>query len=168
MNPTKHTAPIGERILSLETGTMARSADASVLVRYGDTVALVAVTTKPPEEKVDFLPLLVEYREQTYAAGKIPGGFFKREGKPRDREILYGRAIDRGIRPQFPKGMMDEIEIIVLLLSYDMENPGLLPGIIGASTALCASSLPFPEPLGAATIGRIDGQLVLNPTNSQL
>ncbi len=168
MNPTKHTTPVGDRILSLETGTVARSADASVLVSYGDTVALVAVTTKPPEQKVDFLPLLVEYREQTYAAGKIPGGFFKREGRPRDREILYGRAIDRGIRPQFPTGMMDEIEIVVLLLSYDMENPGLLPGIIGASAALCASSLPFPDPLGAATIGRVDGQLVLNPTNSQL
>jgi polyribonucleotide nucleotidyltransferase len=147
---------------------MARSADASVLASYGDTVALVAVTTKPPEEKVDFLPLLVEYREQTYAAGKIPGGFFKREGKPRDREILYGRAIDRGLRPQFPEGMIDEVEIVVLLLSYDMENPGLLPGIIGSSAALCASSLPFFEPLGAATIGRIDGQFILNPTNSQL
>ncbi|MGB9589598.1 MAG: polyribonucleotide nucleotidyltransferase [Candidatus Hydrothermia bacterium] len=168
MDPKKHTTPLGGRILSLETGTMARGADASVLVSYGDTVALVAVTTKPPEEKVDFLPLLVEYREQTYAAGKIPGGFFKREGRPRDREILYGRAIDRGIRPQFPAGMMDEVEIVVLLLSYDMENPGLLPGIIGASTALCASSLPFPEPLGAATIGRMDGHLILNPTNSQL
>ena len=168
MNPTVCTTPLGGRTLSLETGTMARSADASVLVSYGDTVALVAVTTKPPEEKVDFLPLLVEYREQTYAAGKIPGGFFKREGKPRDREILYGRAIDRGVRPQFPEGMMDEVEIIVLLLSYDMENPGLLPGIIGSSAALCASSLPFTEPLGAATVGRIDGNLVLNPTNSQL
>ncbi|MGC8894632.1 MAG: polyribonucleotide nucleotidyltransferase [candidate division WOR-3 bacterium] len=168
MDPKKHTTPLGGRILSLETGTMARGADASVLVSYGDTVALVAVTTKPPEEKVDFLPLLVEYREQTYAAGKIPGGFFKREGRPRDREILYGRAIDRSIRPQFPAGMMDEVEIVVLLLSYDMENPGLLPGIIGASTALCASSLPFPEPLGAATIGRMDGHLILNPTNSQL
>ncbi len=168
MDPVKHSIPIGERILSLETGTIARSADASVLISYGDTVALVAVTTKPPEEKVDFLPLLVEYREQTYAAGKIPGGFFKREGKPRDREILYSRAIDRGIRPQFPKGMMDEVEIIVLLLSYDMENPGLLPGIIGASAALCASTLPFHDPLGAATVGRIDGKFVLNPTNSQL
>lgn len=168
MNPIKHTTPLGERILSLETGTMARGADASVLVSYGDTVALVAVTTKTSEEKVDFLPLLVEYREQTYAAGKIPGGFFKREGRPRDREILYGRAIDRGVRPQFPKGMIDEVEIVVLLLSYDMENPGLLPGIIGASAALCASSLPFPEPLGAATVGRVDGAFVLNPTNSQL
>jgi len=168
MNPIRHTTPLGGRILSLETGTMARSADASVLASYGDTVALVAVTTKPPEEKVDFLPLLVEYREQTYAAGKIPGGFFKREGKPRDREILYGRAIDRGLRPQFPEGMIDEVEIVVLLLSYDMENPGLLPGIIGSSAALCASSLPFFEPLGAATIGRIDGQFILNPTNSQL
>ncbi len=168
MNPAKSETPFGGRLLSFETGKVARGCDSSVMVRYGDTVVLVTVVSKASKEKRDFLPLLVEYREQTYAAGKIPGGFFKREGKPRDKEFLFGRAIDRGIRPQFPEGMTDEVEVVALLLSYDMENPGLLPGILGASLALSASSIPFAGPLGAATVGRVDGQLVLNPINSQL
>ncbi len=166
--PLKVEREFAGRVLSFELGTVARAADSSVLVRYGDTVLLVTVTTKPSQEKRDFLPLLVEYREQTYSAGKIPGGFFKREGKPRDREILIGRAIDRGIRPQFPDGMTDEVEVVAFLLSYDMENPSLVPGILGASLALSASSLPFDGPLGAAMVGRVNGQLVLNPTNAQL
>ncbi len=159
---------IGGRKLEIRTGKVARQADAAVLVQYGDTVVLVTAVSKPSEEKRDFLPLLVEYREQSYAAGKIPGGYFKREGKPREREILYSRAIDRSIRPRFPKGMMDEVEIIAYLLSYDMENEGHLLGIIGASAALSISPIPFDGPIGAVRVGYINNEFVINPTNSQL
>jgi polyribonucleotide nucleotidyltransferase len=156
------------RELIIETGKVARQANSSVVVKYGDTVVLVTAVSRPATEKIDFLPLLVEYREQSYAAGKIPGGFFKREGKPRDREILYGRAIDRAIRPRFPKEMIDEVEVVAFLLSYDMENEGNLLGLIGASAALHISSIPFDGPIGAVKVGYIDGGFVLNPTNSQL
>ncbi len=159
---------IGGRKLEIRTGKVARQADAAVLVQYGDTVVLVTAVSKPSEEKRDFLPLLVEYREQSYAAGKIPGGYFKREGKPREREILYSRAIDRSLRPRFPKGMMDEVEIIAYLLSYDMENEGHLLGIIGASAALSISPIPFEGPIGAVRVGYINDEFVINPTNSQI
>ncbi len=159
---------IGGRKLEIRTGKVARQADAAVLVQYGDTVVLVTAVSKPSEEKRDFLPLLVEYREQSYAAGKIPGGYFKREGKPREREILYSRAIDRSLRPRFPKGMMDEVEIIAYLLSYDMENEGHLLGIIGASAALSISPIPFEGPIGAVRVGYINNEFVINPTNSQI
>ncbi len=159
---------VGGRTLYLETGKLAKQADASVFIRYGDTALLVTAVSKPSSEKRDFLPLLVEYREQAYAAGKIPGGFFKREGKPREREILYGRAIDRALRPLFPEDMTDEIQIVVYLLSYDMENEANFLGIIGASAALHISNIPFEGPVAALRIGRIDGQYVINPTNSQM
>ncbi len=159
---------IGGRKLEIRTGKVARQADAAVMVQYGDTVVLVTAVSKPSEEKRDFLPLLVEYREQSYAAGKIPGGYFKREGKPREREILYSRAIDRSLRPRFPKGMMDEVEIIAYLLSYDMENEGHLLGIIGASAALSISPIPFVGPIGAVRVGYINDEFVINPTNTQL
>jgi len=156
------------RNLVIETGKVARQSDMSVIVKYGDTVVLVTAVSRPAKEKVDFLPLLVEYREQSYAAGKIPGGYFKREGKPRDREILYGRAIDRAIRPRFPKEMIDEIEVVAFLLSYDMENEGNLLGLVGASAALHISNIPFNGPVGAVKVGYLNGGFVLNPTNSQL
>ncbi len=159
---------LGGQPLILDIGTVARQASSSVSVRYGDTVVLVTVVWQRAQEKKDFMPLLVEYREQSYAAGKIPGGFFKREGRPREREILYGRAIDRAIRPRFPKGMMDEVEVVAFLLSYDMENEGHVLGIIGASTALMLSEIPFNGPVGAARVGYINGEFVLNPTNTQL
>lgn len=159
---------IGGRKLEIRTGKVARQADAAVLVHYGDTVVLVTAVSKPSEEKRDFLPLLVEYREQSYAAGKIPGGYFKREGKPREREILYSRVIDRSLRPRFPKGIMDEVEIIAYLLSYDMENEGHLLGIIGASAALSISPIPFEGPIGAVHVGYINNEFVINPTNSQI
>ncbi len=159
---------LGGQPLILDIGTVARQASSSVSVRYGDTVVLVTVVWQRAQEKKDFMPLLVEYREQSYAAGKIPGGFFKREGRPREREILYGRAIDRAIRPRFPKGMMDEVEVVAFLLSYDMENEGHVLGIIGASTALMLSEIPFNGPVGAARVGYLNGEFVLNPTNTQL
>ncbi len=159
---------LGGQPLILDIGTVARQASSSVSVRYGDTVVLVTVVWQRAQEKKDFMPLLVEYREQSYAAGKIPGGFFKREGRPREREILYGRAIDRAIRPRFPKGMMDEVEVVAFLLSYDMENEGHVLGIIGASTALMLSEIPFNGPVGAVRVGYLNGEFVLNPTNTQL
>ncbi len=159
---------LGGRTLYIETGKLAKQADSSIFIRYGDTALLVTVVSKPSSEKKDFLPLLVEYREQAYAAGKIPGGFFKREGKPRDREILYGRAIDRALRPLFPSDMIDDIEVVVYLLSYDMENEANFLGIIGASTALHISNIPFYGPVSAVRVGYVDGKFVLNPTNSQM
>ena len=168
MSVVRETIGFAERPLTLETGRLAKQADASVLVSYGDTVVLVTVVHKKVLEKRDFLPLLVEYREHAYAAGKIPGGFIKREGKPQDREILYSRAIDRAIRPRFPKDMVDEVEVIAYLLSYDMENDPLPLGLIGASAALMISPIPFDGPIGALKIGRINGSFRVNPTNSEL
>ncbi len=158
---------IGDRILKLEFGKIGNLASSTVIASYGDTVVLVSALWKKAEEKKDFLPLLVEYREGAYAAGKIPAGFIKREGRATDREIIIGRAIDRSIRPLFPKGMIDDVEIIALLLSYDNENPPYVPAIIGASFALCSSEIPFEGPVGAVRIGYVDNKFVVNPTISQ-
>lgn len=159
---------INDEEIIFETGRLAKQADSSVLLRYGDNVILVTVVSKESEEERDFLPLLVEYREQTYAAGRIPGGFFKREGKPRDREIIYGRAVDRAIRPYFPKNFIEDIEIVIYLLSYDMEQEGDLLGILGASCALSLSEIPFEGPLGAVRVGMIDGKFIINPKRKDL
>jgi len=159
---------IGGRKLSLETGKIGRLASGTVLVRYADTVVLVSTVWKKSEEKRDFMPLLVEYREGAYSAGKIPGGFIKREGRPSDREILISRAIDRSLRPMFPKGMMDDVEVIALMLSYDNENEPLVPAIIGASAALSISEIPFEGPIGAVMVGKVGEQFIINPTNSQM
>lgn len=158
---------ISDRILKLEFGKIGNLASSTVIASYGDTVVLVSALWKKAEEKKDFLPLLVEYREGAYAAGKIPAGFIKREGRATDREIIIGRAIDRSIRPLFPKGMIDDVEIIALLLSYDNENPPYVPAIIGASFALCSSEIPFEGPVGAVRIGYVDNKFVVNPTISQ-
>ena len=159
---------IGGRLLRIETGRVARQADSAVIISYGDTVLLVTVVSRESKEKRDFLPLLVEYREQAYAAGRIPGGYLKRESRPHDREILHGRAIDRAIRPRFPKDMMNEIEVVAFLLSYDMENESNFLGIIGASAALHISPIEFDGPISAVRIGRINGEYIVNPTNSQI
>ncbi len=159
---------IGGRKLTLETGRIGRLASGTVLVRYADTVVLVSVVWKKSEEKRDFMPLLVEYREGAYSAGKIPGGFIKREGRPSDREILISRAIDRSLRPMFPKGMMDDVEVVALMLSYDNENEPLVPAIIGASAALSISEIPFEGPIGAVVVGKVGEQFIINPTNNQL
>ncbi len=159
---------IGGRNLILETGRIGQLASGTVLVRYADTVVLVSVVWKKSEEKRDFMPLLVEYREGAYSAGKIPGGFIKREGRPSDREILISRAIDRSLRPMFPKGMMDDVEVVALMLSYDNENEPLVPAIIGASAALSISEIPFEGPIGAVVVGKVGEQFIINPTNNQL
>ncbi len=164
----RESIEIGGKTLTLETGHLAKQANSSVLVSYADTVVLVTTILKKANEQRDFLPLLVEYREQMYAAGKIPGGYIKREGKPHDREILMSRGIDRAIRPRFPQNMIDEVEVIAFLLSYDMENDPLTLGIIGASAALMISEIPFDGPIGAVKLGRINGNYVLNPTNTDM
>jgi len=158
------------RTLSLEFGRVARQADGGVLARYGDSVVLAsAVYQKEPMEGFqDFFPLVVDYRELAYAAGKIPGGFFKREGKPRDKETLTCRLIDRPIRPLFPPNFRNETQIIAYLLSTDMENESEFLSLIAASSALTVSEIPFLGPIGACRVGKINGQLVCNPPMSQL
>mgnify|MGYP000300612928 CR=1 FL=1 len=160
---------IGGRTLSIEIGNFARQADGSAMVRYGDTIMLVTATSRKEVKEIkDFLPLIVDYRESTFAAGKIPGGFFKREGKPTEREILVSRLIDRPIRPLFPNGYHNDTQIIALLLSADLENEPDTLGIIGASAALYLSDIPFDIPVGAVKVGLINDEFVINPSVSQL
>jgi len=169
--PMSQTASleIGGRVLSLEIGKIARQADGAVTIRYGDTVMFVSATSKKePREDRPFLPLIVDYRENTYAAGKIPGGFFKREGRPSEREILTARLIDRPIRPLFPEGYFCETQIVGLLLSYDQENEPDALGVIGASAALYWSDIPYTEPIGAVKVGLKDGRYVINPTAKEI
>jgi polyribonucleotide nucleotidyltransferase len=161
--------PLGRHTLSIETGRLAKQADGAVLVRLGDTVVLAtACAQKEPRVGVDFLPLTVDYRENTYAGGKIPGGFFKREGRPNEKEILTSRMIDRPLRPLFPEGYACETQVIGLLLSADMENDSDTLSIIGASAALCISDIPFQTPIGAVRVGFWDGQCVVNPASNDL
>lgn len=160
---------IGGRILTLETGKVARQAHGAVVVRYGETVVLVAAVTGPPRsEDIDFFPLSVDYREKHSAAGKFPGGFIKREGRPTTKEILTARNIDRPIRPLFPDGYFQEVQIAASVLSADRENDPDVPAMIGASAALSISKIPFLGPLGACRLGRVNGEFVVNPTHAQL
>ena len=156
------------RQLSLETGRMAKQAAGAVLVRYADTMVLAAVTVSPNLSTLPFFPLTVEYREKTYAAGKIPGGFLKREGRPSDKEILASRLIDRSIRPLFPEGFKNEVQVFVTVLSADQENDADILGVTAASAALSVSSVPWNGPLAAVRVGRVDGNWILNPTFQQL
>jgi polyribonucleotide nucleotidyltransferase len=156
------------RPLILETGRMARQAAGSAVVRFGDTMVLGAVTVSPNMSTLPFFPLTVEYREKTYAAGKIPGGFLKREGRPSDKEILASRLIDRSIRPLFPEGFKNEVQVFVTVLSADQENDADILGVIAASTALSLSGVPWNGPLGGVRIGRVEGNWILNPTFQQL
>lgn len=160
---------IGGRTLSIETGKIARQADGAVVVQYGDTVVLVAAVTAPPRfDDIDFFPLSVEYREKQSAAGKFPGGFIKREGRPSTKEILTARQIDRPIRPLFPDGYFQEVQIIANVLSADLENDPDILAMIGASAALTISKIPFMGPTGACRLGRVDGEFVVNPTHKQV
>ncbi len=160
---------IGGRTLSIETGKIAKQADGAVIVQYGETVVLVAAVTAPPRrEDIDFFPLSVEYRENQSAAGKFPGGFIKREGRPSTKEILTARQIDRPIRPLFPEGYLQEVQIIASVLSADRENDPDVPAMIGASAALTISKIPFLGPIGSCRLGRVDGEFVVNPTHKQI
>ena len=168
---SKYTLDFEGRKLTLEVADRwVKQAAGAVIASMGETVVLAAATYKKAEQtsKRDFLPLLVEYREEAFAAGKIPGSFFKREGKPREKEIIYGRAIDRSLRPLFPKGMTDEVELEVFLISYDMEFEGNFLGAIAASAALAVSEIPFNGPIGVMRIGYKDGKFIPFPTNKEI
>jgi polyribonucleotide nucleotidyltransferase len=168
VNTTRREIHIGSRSIILETGKLAKQADGAVLVRSGDTVVLVTACRAPSaREGIDFLPLTVDYREYTYASGRIPGGFFKREGKPTEKEVLTSRLIDRPIRPLFAAGWRYETQVIALLLSADTENDSDVLAITGASAALAMSSIPFQKTIAGVRVGMVDGQLVINPTFAQ-
>ena len=165
----KKEVEIGGKIFSIETGRYARQANGAVMVRYADTMVLVtAVASAEAKENQDFFPLQVEYREKTSAAGKFPGGFIKREGRPTEKEILSSRLIDRPIRPLFPENFMNETQVIAFVVSYDGENDADVLAAIGASAALTISDVPFDGPIAEVRIGRIEGQLIVNPTHSQI
>jgi len=157
------------RPLTLETGRMARQADGSVVATYGETVVLATVVyARQPKPGQDFFPLTVNYQEKTFAAGKIPGGYFKREGRPSEKETLVSRLIDRPIRPLFVKGFKNEVQVVCTVLQHDMENDPDIVAMVGASAALTLSGVPFMGPIGGARVGLIDGEYVLNPTVAQM
>src|SRR6186713_773391 len=165
VNLQKRDIRLGARTLSLETGKLAKQADGSVIVRSGDTVVLVtACHAANPREGIDFLPLTVDYRENTYASGRIPGGFFKREGKPPEKEVLTSRLIDRPIRPLFPDGWRSETQVIALVISADTDNDSDVLAITGASAALALSSIPQSRTLAGVRVGLVNNQFVINPT----
>ncbi len=169
MNPTKKTFTYGSHQVTLETGEIARQAHGSVVCTIDDTVVLAAVTaSKTAKPGQDFLPLTVDYAEKTYAAGKIPGGFFKREGRPTEKETLTSRLIDRPIRPLFPDGFYNEIQVVAQVLSLNPEVDSDIPAMIAVSAALTLSGVPFNGPIGACRVGYLGGQYVLNPTTTQL
>ena len=156
------------RRLIIESGRLAKQAAGSAVVQFGDTMVLAAITVSPTISSLPFFPLTVEYREKTYAAGKIPGGFLKREGRPSDKEILASRLIDRGIRPLFPEGFKNEVQVFVTVLSADQENDADIIGAVAASVALSVSTVPWNGPLAAVRVGRVEGKWILNPTFQQL
>ena len=164
----EETISLPGRPLSFETGKVAKQADGACVVRQGDTVVLATACAAPdPKEGIDFLPLTVDYRENTYAAGRIPGGFFKREGRPTEKEILTSRLIDRPLRPLFPKGWGNETQVVAFVLSADGQNDPDVLAINGASAALALSAIPFAHTIGAVRVGRVGGKFVLNPTNKE-
>src|SRR5208282_285462 len=151
---------LGSNTLSIECGKVAKQANGSAYVRYGDTVVLATACSTIPREGIDFFPLTVDYREYTYAAGRIPGGFFKREGRPTEKEILTSRLIDRPVRPLFPEGFKDETQVIALVLSADTENNPDVIGLVAGAAALYLSNIPFFAPVGAVRVGLVEGRLV--------
>ena len=168
-NKVSKTFQYGQHTVTLETGEIARQASGAVVVSMDDTVVLATVVAKDDiKPGQDFFPLTVDYIEKSYAAGRIPGSFFKREGRPSEKETLTSRLIDRPIRPLFPDGYFNEVQVIIHVLSVNPEIDPDIPSMIAASAALCVSGIPFNGPLGAARVGYIDGQYVLNPTASQL
>src|SRR3954464_490452 len=167
--PERAVAQVGDKQIIIETGKYAKLADGAVTVQLGETIVFVAAVAatkaKPGQE---FFPLTVDYREKAAAAGKFPGGYFKREGRPTEKEILTSRVIDRPIRPLFPRGWYNEVQVQSVLLSADGENDPDIISIIGASAALMVSDIPWDGPLGAVRVGRVNGQFVANPTHAQM
>jgi polyribonucleotide nucleotidyltransferase len=164
----KKTFRYGDHTVTLETGIIARQATAAVMVTMDDTVVLVTAVAKRSDEERDFFPLTINYQERTYAAGRVPGGYFKREGKPSEKETLTSRLIDRPVRPLFPKGFNTEVQVIATVMSMNPQVDPNIPAMLGTSAALCLSGLPFAGPLGAARVGYKDGAYLLNPTYAQL
>src|SRR5579871_3205961 len=165
----KITAQLGDKQITIETGKLAKQADGSVTVQLGETIVLVAaVAATKAKPGQDFFPLTVDYREKAAAAGRFPGGYFKREGRPTEKEILTCRLTDRPIRPLFPKGWYNEVQVQTVVLSADGENDPDILSIIGASAALSVSDIPWDGPLGAVRIGRVNGKFVANPTHSEM
>ncbi|HEV59298.1 MAG TPA: polyribonucleotide nucleotidyltransferase, partial [Phycisphaerales bacterium] len=159
---------IGGETLVIETGRIARQAHGAVTVQYGETIVVVTAVEAPPRnEDIDFFPLSVDYREKYSAAGKFPGGFMKREGRPSTKEILTARMVDRPIRPLFPDGYINEVQILISVVSFDQKNDPDILAMVGASAALSLSQMPFQGPIGACRVSRVDGQLVVNPTHAQ-
>ncbi|RLE36912.1 polyribonucleotide nucleotidyltransferase, partial [Candidatus Acetothermia bacterium] len=159
----KESIQFNGKEISLETGRMAKQANGAVLASYGDTKVLVTAVIQESKEELDYFPLRVDYEERFYASGKIPGGFFKREGRPSDVAILSARMIDRPIRPLFPKGYNDEVQIVATVLSAEPDCSPSIVGMLGASAALMISDAPFQGPIAGVKIGRVDGRLVVNP-----
>src|SRR2546428_4290505 len=169
LTPIKKTFTYGAHQMTLETGEMARQAHGAVVVNMDHTVVLCTVVgARQAKAGQGFLPLTCDYVERTYAAGKIPGGFFKREGRPSEKETLTSRLIDRPIRPLFPDGFYNEVQVIATVMSVDPEVDPDVPALIGASAAIALSGIPFNGPIAAARVGYLDGQYVLNPTKTEL
>ena len=169
MTPIRKTFQYGQHSVSIETGEIARQADGAVMINMGDTVVLCTVVgAKDAMEGRDFFPMTVDYQEKTYAAGKIPGGFFRREGRPSEKEILVCRLIDRPVRPLFPKGFTNEVQIICTVKSLNPEVDPEIPSLLGTSAALAISGLPFQGPIGAARVGYKDGDYLLNAPGTGL
>ena len=159
---------IGANPMHLESGKLALQTNGSVVLRYGDCVLLATATMSKPREGIDFFPLTIEFEERMYARGKIPGSFFRREGRPSTEAILVDRLTDRPVRPLFPKGFKNEVQVIITPLSADLENPLDIPAVNGASAALSVSDIPFEGPIGATRVGYIDGEYIVNPTFEQM
>src|SRR3954471_16949951 len=165
----KVVCSIGQSQITIETGKLAKQADGAVTIQMGETIVLVAaVAATKAKPGQDFFPLTVDYREKAAAAGKFPGGYFKREGRPTEKEILTSRLIDRPIRPIFPKGWYNEVQVQCLVLSADGENDPDMLALVGASVALMVSDIPWAGPLGAVRIGRVGGQFIANPTHAEM
>src|SRR5215210_6811948 len=165
----KETIKLGGRELTVETGRVAKQADGSVVIQYGETMLLVAaVGADSPREGIDFFPLTVEYREHNYAAGRIPGNYFRREGRPGEKEVLTARRVDRPCRPLFTEGYRNETQVIASVISADDENDPDVLAITGASMALYLSDIPFPQPIAGVRVGLIDGRYVINPTYDEV
>ena len=169
MAVSRYSMELAGRTLTLETGRMAKQAGGAVLVTYGETVVLATATTsEEPREGIDFFPLQVEFEEKMYAAGKIPGGFIKREGRPTENAILTARLTDRPLRPLFPKDYRNDVQVVLTVLSADQANDPAICAIIGASAALSISDIPFYGPVGAVRVGLIGGEIVVNPTMPEM
>src|SRR3989475_168599 len=166
--PEQATAPVGDKQIIIETGKLAKQADGAVTVQMGESIVIVAaVGATKAKEGQDFFPLTVDYREKAAAAGKFPGGYFKREGRPTEKETLTSRMIDRPLRPLFPKGYFYDTQIISILLSADGQNDPDMLALNGASAALSISDIPWAGPIGAVRVGRVNGQFVANPTHEE-